>query len=413
MGAPQTLPADFNQWDSAPPTLPADFDKWDQPKSAPASQPSALSRLGQNFLSGLGIGSNEDAKNFFEHPIHSAMNALNAQGELAMKARDAYNKGDYKSAVIHGLNYLVPFIGQQTDKAGEQIAQGDYAGAAGRTLGVVAPIVAGSPEVQAGASDAASAIKNAVTPENAVRAAKTIGKTGLDVASDVPVVRQVLKLKKNWDASAATAPTPRTIVVDPETGAREFSDVVAAKQNAAQVTSQPKPAIQVVAPAPEAQPAPATGTLESRLSALLDKAQSEPKVPEPEEDLTAILQQSIDQIKARKGGVMTTANPAELAKRWGVDTDSLQSGREQTRGMSPEQTEQYVNKLAESYKNGRTVEPVMETRDEANNVIDADGRARVLAAQRAGIERVPIMIRRITKGPQAPTLEPAEAGSKK
>lgn len=36
MGAPQTLPADFQGWDKAPATLPADFDKWDQPAAAPS-----------------------------------------------------------------------------------------------------------------------------------------------------------------------------------------------------------------------------------------------------------------------------------------------------------------------------------------------------------------------------------------
>lgn len=117
-----------------------------------AQPESALSRFGHNFLSGLGVTSNEDAKNFFEHPINTLMSSLNAQGELAKKAKDAYDRGDYKGAVIHGLNYLVPFIGQQTDKAGEQLSQGDYAGGIGRTLGAAVPIIAGSPEARASGS---------------------------------------------------------------------------------------------------------------------------------------------------------------------------------------------------------------------------------------------------------------------
>ena len=141
---------------------------------------SALSRFGHNFLSGLGVTSNEDAKNFFEHPINTLMNSLNAQGELAKKAKDAYDRGDYKGAVIHGLNYLVPFIGQQTDKAGEQLSQGDYAGGIGRTLGAAVPIVAGSPEVQTGASDVASAA--ASTGARAVRAAARGANTVLEKA---------------------------------------------------------------------------------------------------------------------------------------------------------------------------------------------------------------------------------------
>lgn len=467
---PQTLPADFQQWDKAPATLPADFNQWDQPKGAPVSQPSALSRLGTNFLSAIGVGSNDDAKNFFEHPIQTAMNSLNAQGELAKKAKDAYDRGDYKSAVIHGLNYLVPFIGQQTDKAGEQIAQGDYAGAVGRTLGAAAPIIAGSPEVQAGASDATSAAGAAIKPivaktarvasdivdpdltgvvsprlayaqKAAGRLADVLEKTNNKAApaaldataenkpfaggADEPPPQKVLDatgenkpfaggmdeplLPKRPVQRAAAPVQNRTVVTDPQTGQPEFSDVVAQKQQAAQITPQPK-----AAPAKAAAPETAAATsdpLLDRLRNIAAKNENEPRVPAPDEDLTALGQQSLDMIRARKGGVMTTANPADLAKRWGVDTESLQSGREQTRGMSPEQTELYVNQLAESYKNGRPVEPVMETRDEGNNVIDADGRARVLAAQRAGIERVPIMIRRIAKGPPLPTLEPEKAGS--
>ena len=138
----------------------------------------------------------------------------------------------------------------------------------------------------------------------------------------------------------------------------------------------------------------------------------------PDEDLTSLLQESLDEIRGKKsgkvatqaldeinppaGGVMTTADPGELTKRWGVDSDSLAEGREQTRGMSPEQTEQYIQKLTDAYKKGQPVEPVMETRDADNNVISVDGRARAIAAQRAGVERVPIMIRRIVT-PKVPT----------
>ena len=93
------------------------------------------------------------------------MGMIEAQGELAKKAKDAYDKGDYMGAVQHGLNYLVPFIGQQTDQAGEQMKSGDIAGGIGRTLGVTAPMLAGNPEVRGAVTDAA-------------------GKT-LDVASDV------------------------------------------------------------------------------------------------------------------------------------------------------------------------------------------------------------------------------------
>lgn len=133
-------------------------------KPIPAQTPTAGERLRSSFAEGLGITSDEGAKQFFEHPINTLMNSLEAQGQLAIKAKQAYQRGDYKGALMHGLNYLVPFIGQQTDKAGEQLNEGDYAGGIGRTLGAAVPIVAGSPEVRAGVSEAASTAMNAAKP---------------------------------------------------------------------------------------------------------------------------------------------------------------------------------------------------------------------------------------------------------
>jgi hypothetical protein len=160
----------------------------------------------------------------------------------------------------------------------------------------------------------------------------------------------------------------RSVEIDPETGHPEFSDVIAARK--------PGP------PSPETTSQPAAS----------------PKAPvEASADLTPLLKQSLDKVNLDKGAVHTTAAPADLSKRWGVDSESLASGREQTRGMSPEQTEQYIAKLVESYKRGTPVEPVMETRDAGNNIIAVDGRARAIAAARAGVKRIPIIVRRLKK----------------
>jgi hypothetical protein len=112
-------------------------------------------------------------------------------------------------------------------------------------------------------------------------------------------------------------------------------------------------------------------------------------------DLTNILQQSLDQAQTGKGGVITSASPKALMDRWGVDPESLAAGREQTRGMSAEETEASIQKLAAAYKKGQAVEPVMETRDAQNNLIDVDGRGRAIAAHRAGIKRIPVIVRRM------------------
>ena len=159
-----------------------------------ASQPSAASRLGTNFLSGLGVTSNEAAKNFFAHPLDTVIKSFEAQGELAKQARDAYNKGDYVGALQHGLNYLVPFLGQQTDQAGTQLKQGDIAGGIGRTLGAAVPIVAGSPEARAVPGQALDAASGAV--KSAAPYVTPVAKFGAK-ALDIATFNRISKL---WDA---------------------------------------------------------------------------------------------------------------------------------------------------------------------------------------------------------------------
>jgi hypothetical protein len=208
---------------------------------------------------------------------------------------------------------------------------------------------------------AAQQIRTAAAIRNAASAPKPI--------AAAPVTDVAAQIKE-------AAAQPRTIVTDPTTGRPEFSDVVAARQNAAQ------PAAANAAQAAPTKAAPA--------------AQSAPT-----QDLTSLLKQSVDQVKAQPGGVFTSASPADLAKRWGVDENSIADTDANVRGMNSQQSQAYIDKLAKAYKQGRPVEPVMETRDADNNVISVDGRHRALAAQKAGIDRIPIIVRRI--GAAAPT----------
>jgi len=63
--------------------------------------------------------------------------------------------------------------------------------------------------------------------------------------------------------------------------------------------------------------------------------------------------------------------------------------------MNPEETEASIKKLTAAYKKGQPVEPVLETRDADNNLVDVDGRGRALAAHRAGVDRIPVIVRRL------------------
>lgn len=137
------------------------------------------------------------------------------------------------------------------------------------------------------------------------------------------------------------------------------------------------------------------------------KPQAKSAAASGDQDLTSILQKSLKEAIGKKppqgaalpepgpGGVMTTADPGMLTRRWGTSEKAIADTDAQIRGKSSEESQAYINQLADAYKKGRPVEPVMETRDADNNITSVDGRHRALAAQKAGIQRIPILIRRL------------------
>jgi hypothetical protein len=154
-----------------------------------AAAPGAASRFGTSLASGAGVMSKEDTKNFFLHPIDTLKKSFEAQGQLGEQAKQDFENKDYVRGITHAVEYMMPFVGPNLAQAGKQLEQGDIAGGVGRTLGAAVPIVAGSPEVQSGISDlasaaadrAASAAKTAarITPK---QAAQTVGATSGAVA---------------------------------------------------------------------------------------------------------------------------------------------------------------------------------------------------------------------------------------
>lgn len=84
------------------------------------------------------------------HPLDTGSQLLKNQGELALKAKDAFDKGNYTEGIRHFLNYMVPVLGQQTDEAGDLAQKGELAKSAGQTLGIATNIAA--PELIKGAN---------------------------------------------------------------------------------------------------------------------------------------------------------------------------------------------------------------------------------------------------------------------
>jgi hypothetical protein len=221
-------------------------------------------------------------------------------------------------------------------------------------------------------------------PQGGVGVAKVINGKRVPIVKTAPLTDLQQQIRESVPPSQAPTGAPltdlskqikqsakRTVVVD-ASGKPEFSDVIETKQ---------------AKPAAAAAPAEDLSAPDSDWQKTLEQAKAKKAAAAP----------AVEEIP---DNVMTMRDPGELAKRWGVDSKSLAAGREQTRGMSPAETEASIAKLAERYKKGFPVEPVMETRDAENNLIEVDGRARAIAAQRAGVKQIPIIVRRLAKVPK-------------
>jgi hypothetical protein len=129
--------------------------KW-TPVDESAAQPGAASRLGTNLLSGAGVTSNEQAKQFFTHPIDVLKGMAQSQGELGIRAKKELENKDYVRGLTHAVEYLMPGLGPNLAQAGDQLESGDIAGGVGRTVGAAIPIVAGSPAGRGAVADIAN-----------------------------------------------------------------------------------------------------------------------------------------------------------------------------------------------------------------------------------------------------------------
>lgn len=398
--------------------------------------------------------------------------AKSAAADQAAQQDQARKAAGY-SAPYRALAPVAQAVGVNVPGMEQSAAEGDEAGVYGHAAAPIATVAAsealahGGPKVSEvaqtalespGGKAATAATKAALKklPASAIERIPYVGKVAADVYQAGSEAAQEARGEgeeldatgENKDFAGAPRPRPpkwneydatgenrdyagektppRTVVLDPTTGAPEFSDVVAAKQKAApNVETKPapaetKPAIsetQQATPAPAIEgkgtpaetPGPAASDLLSKLKGIADRIQKQESAApgSADEDLTQQLQDSLDLVNARKAvnashagnipesGVMTSVAPKDLLDRWGVDEKSFAAGREQTRGMKPDESASAIAKLKKAYANGQAVEPLLETRDAANNIVDVDGRGRALAAHQAGVERIPIVVRRL------------------
>lgn len=80
----------------------------------------------------------QGAYQMVRHPMDTYEGMVNQSAEQFSKAREAYERGGMSEAVGRAAAGVVPIIGPLAAEIGEQAASGDWAGAAGKTVGLLA-----------------------------------------------------------------------------------------------------------------------------------------------------------------------------------------------------------------------------------------------------------------------------------
>ena len=155
----------------------AGFNRWFTPRfdgaiaeaeQLPEARGGAAGRFVGNAASALNpVAMAQGIYGAVRHPIDTAQAVIGQQADQFGKAKQAFSEGRYSEAAGHGVASALPMIGPAAANAGEQIGSGDVAGGLGAGVGLLAPVVAARPLVNA--------------------AGKAIGKTA------VPLARSAIK----------------------------------------------------------------------------------------------------------------------------------------------------------------------------------------------------------------------------
>lgn len=130
------------------------------------------------------------------------------------------------------------------------------------------------------------------------------------------------------------------------------------------------------------------------LGKMVDEGKHLPPVSGGSQGARATENEATIKKQAESGTTPVNRDPVQMLQRWGVDTSSLAKTDAQVRGWSAAKSKAYVDSLVDTYKRGKEVEPIIEIRDADNNIIDVDGRHRALAAAKAGLKQIPVIVKR-------------------
>lgn len=159
------------------------------------------------FSQGLGGPSTlkeayQDVKNTptgFAHPYESLKAAVSGvvgglnSGPILDAAKQSWDAGDKVTATRHFVNALIPFVGANSDLAGDELISGQTGKAVGHTLAAVAPFILGTGERPSTQATAAGGVPVAGTPVAEIGkqlAVREHGEAGLPGTVGEPFTRE-------------------------------------------------------------------------------------------------------------------------------------------------------------------------------------------------------------------------------
>jgi hypothetical protein len=151
---------------------------WSQLKNETSTLYDEVGQVVGAFSQGLGGPSTlkeayQDVKNTptgFAHPYESLKAAVSGvvgglnSGPILDAAKQSWDAGDKVTATRHFVNALIPFVGANSDLAGDELISGQTGKAVGHTLAAVAPFILGTGERPSTQATAAGGVPVAGTP---------------------------------------------------------------------------------------------------------------------------------------------------------------------------------------------------------------------------------------------------------
>jgi GNAT superfamily N-acetyltransferase len=174
----------------------------------------------------------------FTHPWESLKAAVSGvagsanNASLMDKAKASWQAGDKVTALRHGVNALIPFVGKNADIAGDELASGDYAKAVGHTLSAILPFLLGGTEAPAAATTEAAAVPKGELWEDVQ------GSSPASVTSTAKPLAATRQVAEPWeDVQAEPRPQTQNVGLDDARAARDAANAPRATKGASPQSS--------------------------------------------------------------------------------------------------------------------------------------------------------------------------------